>query len=118
MSPHINVVRWFTHKIVKKEKTMASCTVISSGGSDPSFLRFRVPFQSTKQNENYLSKVILVIDRSGSMSGSKTNHFFATKPIKFYSRPMETSSSSCEIDSRNASNGCTRCWTRTNCRYL
>ncbi|CAF1033711.1 unnamed protein product [Adineta ricciae] len=48
---------------------MATCTVVSSGVNAPSLVKLRVPFQNDKQNESYLSQIILVIDRSGSMSG-------------------------------------------------
>jgi hypothetical protein len=50
---------------------MASCTIVSTGGTGPSLVKLRVPFRSDKQNENCLSQIILVIDRSGSMSGGK-----------------------------------------------
>ncbi len=50
---------------------MASCAIISSGGIAPSLVKLRIPFRSDKQNENCLSKIILVIDRSGSMAGGK-----------------------------------------------
>lgn len=50
---------------------MATCTVVSSGVNAPSLVKLRVPFQNNKQHENYLSRIILVIDRSGSMSGGK-----------------------------------------------
>ncbi|UJR15056.1 hypothetical protein I4U23_002027 [Adineta vaga] len=48
---------------------MATCTVVSSEGDAPSLVKLRIPFQNDKQNEKYLSRIILVIDRSGSMSG-------------------------------------------------
>ncbi|CAF1338971.1 unnamed protein product [Rotaria sp. Silwood1] len=48
---------------------MASCTITSPGGNAPSLVKFRIPFHSNKQNEDCLSRVILVIDRSGSMCG-------------------------------------------------
>ncbi|CAF1134315.1 unnamed protein product [Rotaria sordida] len=48
---------------------MASCTITLPGGTAPSLVKFRIPFHSDKQNEDCLSRVILVIDRSGSMSG-------------------------------------------------
>ena len=50
---------------------MATCTIIPSGDTAPSLVKLRVPFRSDKQNENCLSKIILVIDRSGSMCGGK-----------------------------------------------
>ncbi len=50
---------------------MASCAIISSGGTAPSLVKLRIPFRSDKQNENCLSRIILVIDRSGSMAGGK-----------------------------------------------
>ncbi len=50
---------------------MATCSIVSSGGIAPSLVKLRIPFRSDKQNENCLSRIILVIDRSGSMSGGK-----------------------------------------------
>jgi hypothetical protein len=74
---------------------MASCTVIPSGDTAPSLVKLRIPFRSDKQNENCVSKIILVIDRSGSMCGGK-EHFLTDKfihTIKIKYSPMETSSS-------------------------
>ncbi|CAF4264461.1 unnamed protein product [Rotaria sp. Silwood2] len=48
---------------------MASCIVTSPGDTAPSLVKLRIPFHSDKQNEDCLSRVILVIDRSGSMCG-------------------------------------------------
>ena len=53
---------------------MATCTVVSSGVNAPSLVKLRAPFQKNKQNESYLSQIILVIDRSGSMSGGKIDY--------------------------------------------
>jgi hypothetical protein len=50
---------------------MAACTIVSSGGTAPSLVKLRIPFRGDKQNESCLSQIILVIDRSGSMSGGK-----------------------------------------------
>ncbi len=54
---------------------MATCTITSAGSTAPSFVKFRIPFQNDKQNENCLSRVVLVIDRSGSMGGGKVEFF-------------------------------------------
>ena len=54
---------------------MASCTIVSSESTDSSLVKLRVPFRNDKQNENYLSRIILVIDRSGSMCGGKILFF-------------------------------------------
>ncbi|CAM4753626.1 unnamed protein product [Rotaria magnacalcarata] len=48
---------------------MASCTIVSSEGFASSLVNFRVPFRGDKKNEDCLPRIILVIDRSGSMSG-------------------------------------------------
>ncbi|CAF3420688.1 unnamed protein product [Rotaria socialis] len=48
---------------------MASCTIVSSEGFASSLVNFRVPFRGDKKNEDCLSRIILVIDRSGSMAG-------------------------------------------------
>ncbi len=50
---------------------MATCTITSTGDTAPSLVKLRVPFHSDKQNENCLARVVLVIDRSGSMGGGK-----------------------------------------------
>ncbi|CAF1315590.1 unnamed protein product [Adineta steineri] len=48
---------------------MATCTVVSSESTASSLVKLRFPFRSDKQNANYVSQIILVIDRSGSMAG-------------------------------------------------
>lgn len=53
---------------------MATCTVISSEGDAPSLVKLRIPFRNDNQNENSHSRIILVIDRSGSMSGGKLDY--------------------------------------------
>lgn len=55
---------------------MALCTITSSGDTNPSLVKLRIPFRSDKQNANCLSKIVLVIDRSGSMGGSKDRLIF------------------------------------------
>ncbi len=72
---------------------MTSCTIISPGGTAPSLVKLRIPFRSNKQNENCLSRILLVIDRSGSMCGGKILSFnYSREIIKIKSRSMETSS--------------------------
>ncbi|CAM4908453.1 unnamed protein product [Rotaria socialis] len=48
---------------------MASCTIVSSEDFASALVKFRVPFRGDKKNEDCLSRIILVIDRSGSMAG-------------------------------------------------
>ncbi|CAF0890805.1 unnamed protein product [Adineta steineri] len=48
---------------------MATCTVVSSESTASSLVKLLFPFRSDKQNANYVSQIILVIDRSGSMAG-------------------------------------------------
>jgi hypothetical protein len=57
---------------------MASCTVFTSNSASPSLLKLKVPFRRDKGNDGNSSRIILVIDRSGSMSGGKTT-FFITR---------------------------------------
>jgi hypothetical protein len=76
---------------------MATCTITSLGGTAPSLVKLRIPFHSDKQNENCLSRVILVIDRSGSMCGGKIELFdLYDELIERQSSSMETSSISSE----------------------
>lgn len=48
---------------------MALCTITSSADNTASLVKLRIPFRNDKQNENFLARIILVIDRSGSMAG-------------------------------------------------
>ncbi|CAF4609007.1 unnamed protein product [Rotaria sp. Silwood1] len=48
---------------------MATCTITSSGGNDPSLVKLRIPLENKREDDNGRSRIILVIDRSGSMAG-------------------------------------------------
>jgi hypothetical protein len=50
---------------------MASCTITSGDGNDPSLVKLGIPFENNRKDSNGRSHIILVIDRSGSMAGGK-----------------------------------------------
>lgn len=58
---------------------MASCTVVTSNSAAPSLVKLKIPFRRDKGNDCNSSRIILVIDRSGSMSGGKTTCYLTKR---------------------------------------